>query len=235
MFVGDSVARQISEVDQDIAPCQTVEVFSDASGIYRTFEAGQADNDAATRSVNLRSGQQSRIQITQQQIQRLQNEKPAITVDVPNMESAMNAARGTQWLAALTTAGELQIRSLPDLGIVLQSKGLMASEPSFTDDHAGEVVSEDEEQDTVQQMLFTPIGKEHPRPHFLVSRILRFLSWIQLMIRHCTRQAGSTYTKLSLASRSTQRPSLVDLSRSDSERSIRLYCRSRRLHASSTT
>ncbi len=157
------MARQISEVEHDIPACQAVEVFADASGIYRTFEAASDVN--ASRS-NIRSGQQSRIQISQQQIQRLQEEKPAISVDVPNMESAMNAAKGTQWIAALTSTGESQIRSLPDLGIVLQSKGLMASEPSFTDDSGDEVF---EKQDTVLQLLFTPIGKEHPRPHFLVS------------------------------------------------------------------
>ena len=84
------------------------------------------------------------------------------------MESTMNASRGTQWLAALTTSGELQIRSLPDLGMVLQSRGLITSESSFTDDQVGDVIMEEEEHDTVQQLVFTPIGKEHPRPHFLV-------------------------------------------------------------------
>jgi len=171
-FVGDSVARQISRVEHDLPPCQSAEVFSDASGIYRSFEAGVAGPSAAQRSTAIRSGQQSRMQLTQQQIQRLQDEKPAISADAQSMESAMNVAKGTQWLAVLTGEGDLQIRSLPDLAVVLQSGGLMASEPSFTDDSSGTGLDETEEMDYVRQMVFAPVGKENPRPHLLVGHLV---------------------------------------------------------------
>lgn len=168
-FVGDSLARQIAQVDHELPSCQSIEVFSDTSGIYRSFEAGGSGPSAAQRSTAIRSGQQSRMQLTQQQIQRLQDEKPAISADAQSMESAMNAAKGTQWLAVLTAEGDLQIRSLPDMAVVLQSGGLMASEPSFTDDSSGNGLDENGEMDYVKQMVFAPIGKENPRPHLLVS------------------------------------------------------------------
>jgi len=146
-------------------------VFADTTGIYRTFEAARAEQSATQRSNAIRAGQQSRMQLTQQQIQRLQDEKPAITAETTVTEQALDEARGTQWLAALTTSGELQIRSLPDLAVVLQSTGLSNSEPSFTDDAQGEAPAqvEEEEADHVKQLSFALVGRENPRPHVLVS------------------------------------------------------------------
>ena len=99
---------------QELPICQAIEVFTDNTGVYRTFEAThgegpQANGSTAARSTAIRSGQQSRLQLTQQQIKRLQDEKPAISVEAPSMEAAMNAARGTQWLALLTNNGDLQV------------------------------------------------------------------------------------------------------------------------------
>lgn len=167
LFIGDSTTRSISEVEHDMPICQSVEVFTDASGIYRAFEAARPEANNTARVTAIRAGQQARGQLTVEQIQRLQDEKPAISTENDNtVESAMDPTRGTQWLAALTSTGELQLRSLPDLGVVLQSRGLMGSDPSFTDDAQAEV--EDEEQDEIRQMLFAPIGRENPRPHLLV-------------------------------------------------------------------
>ncbi|WVF65469.1 protein CFT1 [Kwoniella sp. CBS 6097] len=136
-FVGDTVARSVSEVSlsegSEALLCQVAEVFSDSTGIYRTFEPGQ----------------------------------PAISVDAPSMETAMNAARGTQWLALLTQKGELQIRSLPDLKVVLQSEGLGSSSPTFTDDLVGGTSREEEREDEVAQMVFCPIGRNTLRPHLV--------------------------------------------------------------------
>lgn len=103
---------------QESPLCQAIEVFSDLSGIYRTFEASASsgidsarfDGPAtASRSTAIRLGQQSRMQLTQQQIKRLQDEKPAISVETGTAESAMHANRGTQWLAVLTKTGEFQV------------------------------------------------------------------------------------------------------------------------------
>jgi hypothetical protein len=64
-----------------------------------------------------------------------------------------------------------QIRSLPDLAIVLQSGGVSSSDPSFTDDFTGgKHIEAEEVEDPVKQMLFHPIGSRTPRSHLLVSR-----------------------------------------------------------------
>ena len=68
-----------------------------------------------------------------------------------------------------------QIRSLPDLAVVLQSNGLTSSEPSFTDDFADGIPLNDvDEADPVKQMLFHPIGSRTPRPHLLVGSLLDY-------------------------------------------------------------
>ncbi|WRT69124.1 protein CFT1 [Kwoniella shivajii] len=176
-FVGDTVARTVTQVSingegNDAPLCQAIEVFSDDTGIYRTFEPSRSfdqnqANGSASRSNAIKQGQQSRLQLTQQQIKRLQEQEPAISIDAPSMETAMNASRGTQWLALLTNKGELQIRSLPDLKVVLQSDGLGSSAPSFTDDLVDGVTKDDEVDDEVKQMVFCPIGKGTVRPHLL--------------------------------------------------------------------
>jgi len=53
---------------------------------------------------------------------------------------------------------------------VLESEGLTASDTSFTDDYIPNeaTMEDDEEQDPVKQMLFTPVGAASPRPHLLV-------------------------------------------------------------------
>jgi len=100
---------------QETPLCQAIEIFTDDTGIYRTFEAksdnvAQTNGSTASRSTAVRSGQQSHMQLTQQQIKRLQDEKPAISTDMPNLEIAMHTARVSQWLATLSTSGELQVR-----------------------------------------------------------------------------------------------------------------------------
>ncbi|OCF35639.1 protein CFT1 [Kwoniella heveanensis BCC8398] len=175
-FVGDTVARSVSEVslseNSDAPVCQVAEVFSDSTGIYRTFEpvrpvAQSVPVNGTTRSLAIRQGQQSRMQLTQQQIKRLQDQEPAISVDAPSMETTVNAARGSQWLALLTRRGELQIRSLPDLKVVLQSEGLGSSSPTFTDDLGDGATREEEREDEVVQLVFCPIGRNTVRPHLI--------------------------------------------------------------------
>nr|ODO03748.1 protein CFT1 [Cryptococcus depauperatus CBS 7855] len=192
-FLGDIVARSVTETPIvtkgacsiiDLPPCQTVEVFSDTTGIYRTFEPSKSTTEDAQSTsqlpskINILNGTTLRnrqSQLTQQQIKRLQEQEPAITSEATSMETAITPVHGTQWLVLLTRAGELQIRSLPDLQVVLQSEGLGCSAPSFTDDlgethnlGVGEHREEGEEGDDISQMMFCPIGKEHVRPHLLV-------------------------------------------------------------------
>ncbi|WVR09012.1 protein CFT1 [Kwoniella sp. DSM 27419] len=178
VFVGDTVARSVTQIDlaanSKPLSCQAIEVFSDTTGIYRTFEPARTSeninaqlNGHGSRVSANRPGQQSRMQLTAQQIKQLQEREPAISVDAPSMETAMNAARGSQWLSLLTDRGELQIRSLPDLQVVLQTDGLASSSPTFTDDLGDGVFGEEEREDEVIQMLFCPIGRGTLRPHLL--------------------------------------------------------------------
>ena len=50
------------------------------------------------------------MQLTAQQIERLQNEKPAISAEEPSIQATMNASQGSQWLALVTNRGQLQVR-----------------------------------------------------------------------------------------------------------------------------
>ncbi|KAL1407554.1 mRNA cleavage and polyadenylation factor subunit [Vanrija albida] len=174
LLVGDSLARTVTEAtfpDGAAAPVSiTAEVFTDTTGVYRTFEATRPKDELSngTHKTPARATQRSRTQLTGEQIKRLQEAKPTIAVDAQTMESTMNASRGSQWLALLTDSGELQIRSLPDLTLVLQSNGVALSEASFTDDYAGELEQVDEDTDMVQQMIFCPVGTRTQRPHLLV-------------------------------------------------------------------
>ncbi|WVQ81298.1 protein CFT1 [Cryptococcus sp. DSM 104549] len=196
-FVGDATDSDMTVTEvplgSDSGPlaCQAIEVFSDATGIYRTFEPARSSDTDPSQPTNFSShtkptpsrpaapragpSQTSRIQLTAQQIKRLQEQEPAISTDAPSVEATMNAARGSQWLALLTKRGEFQVRSLPDLAVVLQSEGPGMSAPSFTDDlgeaRYGEKDREEEEGeegDDVRQMVFCPIGKGAVRPHLLV-------------------------------------------------------------------
>ncbi|OXG80075.1 protein CFT1 [Cryptococcus neoformans var. grubii Br795] len=191
-FVGDTVARTVGEapiVSEGESPvCQAVEIFTDTTGVYRTFEPSKSQSSESashhidseskpditngTNSTTARSTRQT--QLTPEQIKRLQEQEPAITTEAPSMETAINSSHGTQWLALVTRSGELQIRSLPDLHIVLQSEGLGSSAPSFTDDLGenpgyvlGEKREEGEEEDEIIQMVFCPIGKGTVRQHLL--------------------------------------------------------------------
>ncbi|KAL7421114.1 mRNA cleavage and polyadenylation factor subunit [Cryptotrichosporon argae] len=196
LFSGDSVARSLTEsaTDDLSAAYQVAEVFTDATGVYRTFEAQRAREQPTEQPS--RAAQRGRTQLTDQQIKRLQEEKPAIAVDAPSMEMAMNAARGTQWLAVLTQSGELQIRSLPDLKLVLQSTGLATSDPTFTDD-LGEARADEE--DRVQQLLFCPIGTSTLRPHVLALHHSGRLNVYEAQPRFTVD--ASTHSRRSLAVR----------------------------------
>jgi hypothetical protein len=48
-------------------------------------------------------------QTAEQQIQRLQHEKPTISTEKKSVEEVVHISRGSQWLAVLTTAGEFQV------------------------------------------------------------------------------------------------------------------------------
>jgi cleavage and polyadenylation specificity factor subunit 1 len=92
-------------------------VFTDDSGIYRSFEAQTATDGHDTpatggtnnRVTATRSNQQSKIQLTADQVLRLQNEKPAISTEEPSIQNAMNASQGSHRLAVVTERGLLQV------------------------------------------------------------------------------------------------------------------------------
>lgn len=139
-------------------------MFRDVTGIYRTFEPQQQVN--GSHAVN-RNGVKERGQLSEEQMRRLQEHKPAITSEKPSMELALDAGRGSQWLAVLLSTGDLEIRSLPDLSVVLRTDGLATSAATFTDD-GDALAATTEVSDTVTHMVFLPVGKRNPRPHLMV-------------------------------------------------------------------
>lgn len=163
--MGRTVAQ--AKLKEAIPECQAADVFTDTTGVFRTFEATERKDEPVILAGGGRNAQRGRTQLTGEQLKRLQEAKPAIAVDAATAEAAFNAARGTQWLALLTTTGALQIRRLPDFALVLESNGLSNSEPSFTDDIGGETDAADTE-DGVKQMVVCPIGTRTVRPHLLV-------------------------------------------------------------------
>ncbi|ORY33060.1 cleavage and polyadenylation specific protein [Naematelia encephala] len=203
LLMGDSVARSVSVQAIPSNPlCQAVQVFTDETGVYRTFEArDEVANMTSARSSAIKAGQQSRMQLTVQQIKRLQEEKPAISsADTAGTESVISTSKGTQWLALLTQAGVLQIRSLSDLSLVLESDGLASSQPSFTDDLDDGIMPEpDEESDPIKQMHFLPIGARTPRPHLLVLHSSGRLNIYEALPRFTLD--ASTHARRSLAIR----------------------------------
>jgi cleavage and polyadenylation specificity factor subunit 1 len=120
LFVGDSVARTVSDAvvpdDVSFPLCEAVEVFTDVTGVYRTFEAtkdGQDEHASLSKHMQISAKQRTRTQLTGEQLKRLQDAKPAIALDTATTESAFNASRGTQWLATLGVNGELQVSLNP--------------------------------------------------------------------------------------------------------------------------
>ena len=133
-FAGEPVSRTITETeipeivspglvmtDYQGASIQAIEVFTDDTGIYRSFE-GQAQAQAQTQADSQpptangstsrpagRQGQAAKIQLTPDQVLRLQNEKPAISAEEPSIQNAMNASQGSHWLAVVTDRGLLQV------------------------------------------------------------------------------------------------------------------------------
>ena len=69
-----------------------------------------AVNGSASRSTTVRQGQATKIQLTPDQVLRLQNEKPAISAEEPSIQNDMNASQGSHWLAVVTDRGLLQVR-----------------------------------------------------------------------------------------------------------------------------
>ena len=105
--------------DHQGASIQAIELFTDDTGIYRSFEAQaqaqtHADSQPPTANGSTsrpagRQGQAAKIQLTPDQVLRLQNEKPAISAEEPSIQNAMNASQGSHWLAVVTDRGLLQV------------------------------------------------------------------------------------------------------------------------------
>nr|XP_018259229.1 protein CFT1 [Kwoniella dejecticola CBS 10117]OBR81387.1 protein CFT1 [Kwoniella dejecticola CBS 10117] len=192
----------------DLPPISSASISDPYVAIRRmdgsvSFFVGDTVNgqSSTNRSDAIKQGQQSKMQLTQQQIKRLQEQEPAISVEEPSRENAMNASKGTQWLSLLTNRGELQIRSLPDLKLVLQTDGLGSSAHTFTDDLVDGLLDTDENEveDPVKQMVFCPIGKSTVRPHLLALHESGRLNAYEAQPRFTVD--SSTQTRRSLAVR----------------------------------
>lgn len=103
-----------------------------------------------------------------------------------------------------------QIRSLPDLALVLESDGLMASDPSFADDYApgDEEDGGMDEQDHVRQVLFTPVGTTSPRPHLVVLHVSGRLNVYEAIPRFTLDTASQSRRSLAVRFRKVYTQSL---------------------------
>ena len=100
---------------QQEAVYQAVDIFTDTTGIYRTFEAQEPTSPTlrASRST-IPKNQAERSQASARQIERLREEKPAISMDSTSVERTLRSSAGNQWLATLSTQGELVVCSALD-------------------------------------------------------------------------------------------------------------------------
>lgn len=144
---------------------QSIEVFSDTTGIYRTFEPSSSNTDPSnpaiiTSSTTISSGQAngntnphpiSASQATRalpvdKQLQQLQESKPTISTTAPTVQETLHSSEGSLWLAIMDHSGELTVRSLPDGEEVFRSsRGISDSVPNFVDE--GKAVRREREQD----------------------------------------------------------------------------------------
>jgi hypothetical protein len=87
-------------------------IFSDRSGVFRTFEVNDNAESGEAMPSNPRQRGRVQMQFTDEQLQRLQAQKPAITEAVMDgVEFAVDQGRGLQWLCLLGASGRLEVRS----------------------------------------------------------------------------------------------------------------------------
>ncbi len=167
-------------------------IFSDRSGIFRTFEANE--NAESSGPQPTRRGR-AQMQLTDEQLQRLQAQKPAITEAVMDgVEFAVDQGRGLQWLCLLSASGRLevshglrsllssltrsssppppqQIRSLPALDVVFRATGLLDSVADLVDQGDDKDEEMGEDVDEIDGLTVADVGTRSARPHLIVSRV----------------------------------------------------------------
>lgn len=111
-------------------------------------------------------------------------------------------APGTFPLEADEYDADAQIRSLPDLAVVLESNGLTGSDTSFADDYRpSDTIAEEEDQDDqdpVKQILFTLVGANTPRPHLLALHVSGRLNVYEALTRFTLDTASQSRRSLAV-------------------------------------
>jgi hypothetical protein len=87
-------------------------IISDESGVFRTFDPSTGKQtepkSAKSQMTNAKSG--NRMQLTSEQLARLQEAKPSISTTIENdLEATVGINRGSHWLCAVTKTGRLEV------------------------------------------------------------------------------------------------------------------------------
>ena len=96
------------QLDQVLAIC----IIGDESGIFRTFDpnTGKQSEPMTAKSQLKSAGSGNRIQLTADQLARLQDAKPSISTRVENnLEASIGMNRGSHWLCAITKTGRMEV------------------------------------------------------------------------------------------------------------------------------
>ena len=88
-------------------------LITDDSGVFRTFDPStgkQTEHKTAkNQTASAKSG--NRMQLTSEQLARLQETKPSISTSVESdLEATVGIVKGSHWLCAVTKTGRLEVR-----------------------------------------------------------------------------------------------------------------------------
>ena len=87
-------------------------IIGDESGIFRTFDpnTGKQSETVTAKSQLKSAGPGNRMQLTADQLARLQDAKPSISTRAEHdLEASIGINRGSHWLCAVTKAGRMEV------------------------------------------------------------------------------------------------------------------------------
>jgi hypothetical protein len=89
-------------------------IIDDDSGVFRTFDPStgkQSEQPSGTKARAGTSSTANRMKLTDEQLLRLQNETPSISVSVEHdLEAAVGINRGSHWLCSVLKSGRMEVR-----------------------------------------------------------------------------------------------------------------------------
>lgn len=218
-------ALKDTALPSSIAAC----LITDDSGVFRTFDpsTGAGTASAKTEPTQKSTGSSTnRMQLTHEQLERLQQEKPSIsTTDADHdLEAVVGVNRGSHWLCSVLPCGKTEIRTLPELQLVFASNGLLDASMALLDDASEEDIlkkvsnkeadaqgegedeakeedDDDDEEDVIQDIAFAHLGLAGSKPHLMVLQNNDQLVLYEATPRFTLENLGRDNSRRSLAVR----------------------------------